>query len=147
MNVLDYVFIGILIVFTVRGVVRGMINEVFGVGSFLISLLLALVFYENMGKIFAASMNPVAANILGFLTVFICVFVLIKMMQMLTKTVFSGTVLNSLDKALGLILGFVEGGAVIYLILIVMEKANGLVDTSALRDQSAVNLFMKCILA
>ena len=41
MNVLDFVFIGILLIFSLRGLARGLINEVFGFGSFAVSLLLA----------------------------------------------------------------------------------------------------------
>ena len=38
MNVLDYIFIAILLIFTIRGFARGLINEVFGIGSLIFSL-------------------------------------------------------------------------------------------------------------
>ena len=83
-------------------------------------------------------MNPLVANILGFLTVFICSFVLIKIIQTLVKTIFSGPILNSLDKTLGLLLGFAEGGALVFLILVAMVEINGTIDTSSLREGSRV---------
>ena len=81
MNVLDFIFIAILLIFTFRGLARGLINEVFGFGSFALALLLGVVFYQKMADIFMPSMNPLLAKILGFLTVFICVFILMKIIQ------------------------------------------------------------------
>lgn len=138
MNVLDYILIAILLIFTIRGFARGLINEIFGIGSFIIPLFLSVLFYSKMGKVYAASMNPLVANILGFLTVFICSFVLIKIIQTLVKTIFSGPILNSLDKTLGLLMGFAEGGALVFLILVAMVEINGTIDTSSLREGSRV---------
>ncbi len=138
MNVLDYILIAILLIFTIRGFVRGLINEIFGISSLIIPLFLSVLFFQKMGKVFAASMNPIVANILGFLAVFICSFILIKIIQMLVKTIFSGPILNSLDKTLGLLMGFAEGGALVFLILVAMVEVNGTIDTSALREGSKV---------
>ncbi|MBQ6028324.1 MAG: CvpA family protein [Treponema sp.] len=138
MNVLDYILIAILLIFTIRGFARGMINEVFGVASLVIPLFLSVLFYKKMGDVFAQSMNPLAAKILGFFAVFICSFVLLKIIQLLVKTVFSGPILKSLDKTLGLLLGFAEGGALVFLILVAMVEVNGTIDTSALREKSVV---------
>ena len=139
MNVLDYIFIAILLIFTIRGFARGLINEVFGIGSLIFPLLLGVLFYQRMGEIFSNSMNPLLAKILGFLAVFICSFILIKIIQMLVKTIFSGAILNSLDKTLGLLLGFVEGAALVFVILLAMVSINGTVDSETLREQSVVS--------
>ena len=138
MNVLDYILIAILLIFVIRGFVRGLINEIFGFGSFIIPLLLGILFYQKMGAVFAPSMNLIVANVLGFLVVFICAFVLIKIIQLLVKTIFSGPILNSLDKTLGLLLGFAEGGALVFLILVALVEIKGKIDTSALLEGSVV---------
>ena len=138
MNVLDYILIAILLIFVIRGFVRGLINEIFGFGSFIIPLLLGILFYQKMGAVFAPSMNLIVANILGFLVVFICAFVLIKIIQLLVKTIFSGPILNSLDKTLGLLMGFAEGGALVFLILVALVEIKGKIDTSALLEGSVV---------
>ena len=88
MNVLDYILIAILIIFTIRGFARGLINEIFGIGSLIIPLFLSVLFFQKMGKIYASSMDSLVANILGFFTVFICSFVLLKIIQALVKTIF-----------------------------------------------------------
>ena len=64
MNVLDYILIAILLIFVIRGFVRGLINEIFGFGSFIIPLLLGILFYQKMGAVFAPSMNLIVANVL-----------------------------------------------------------------------------------
>ena len=138
MNVLDYILIAILLIFVIRGFVRGLINEIFGFGSFIIPLLLGILFYQKMGAVFAPSMNLIVANVLGFLVVFICAFVLIKIIQLLVKTIFSGPILNSLDKTLGLLMGFAEGGALVFLILVALVEIKGKIDTSALLEGSLV---------
>ncbi|MBO4547042.1 MAG: CvpA family protein [Treponema sp.] len=145
MNVLDYILIAILLIFTIRGFARGMINEIFGIGSLIIPLFLSVLFFQKMGKVYASSMDPLVANILGFLTVFICSFVLVKIIQTLVKTIFSGPILNSLDKTLGLLLGFAEGGALVFLILVAMVEINGTIDTSSLREGSAVYSIVESI--
>ena len=145
MNVLDYIFIAILLIFTIRGFARGLINEVFGIGSLIFPLLFGFLFYHRMAEIFAKSMNPLLAKILGFLAIFICSFILIKIVQMLVKTIFSGAILNSLDKTLGLLMGFVEGAALVFVILYAMVSLNGTVDSQALREQSVVSNFMEQI--
>lgn len=138
MNVLDYIFIAILVIFTIRGFARGLINELFGIGSLIIPLLAGILFYQRMGQVFARSMNALLANILGFLAVFICSFILIKIIQMLVKTIFSGPILNSLDKTLGLLMGFAEGAAIVVLLLLAMVEVNGTIDSTSLREQSVV---------
>lgn len=145
MNVLDYIFIAILLIFTIRGFARGLINEVFGIGSFVFPLLLGIVFYQKMADIFVRSMNPLLAKILGFLAVFICAFILIKIIQQLVKAIFSGPILNSLDKTLGLLLGFAEGTALVIVILLAMVEINGTIDSAALRERSVVSTFIEQI--
>ncbi|MCR5046622.1 MAG: CvpA family protein [Treponema sp.] len=142
MNVLDFIFIGILLILTFRGLARGLINEVFGFGSFVVSLFLAIAFFRKAGELFAESMNPILSNVLGFLIVFICAFVLIKIVQMLVKTIFSGHILNSLDHALGLLLGFAEGAALVVLILFAMVELNPKINTEQLRSESQVTTFI-----
>ncbi len=145
LNILDWVFIVILAIFTIRGFARGLINEIFGIGSLLLSLLFGAAFYQKMAEVYVRSMNPLLAKILGFLTVFICAFVFIKIVQMLLKTLFSGPVLKSLDKTLGLLLGFAEGFALVFAILLAMQSLNKTIDSSALRNQSVVTTFIEQI--
>ncbi len=145
MNVLDYIFIAILLIFTIRGFVRGLINEVFGIGSVIFSLFAGIMLYQKMAEVFSRSMSPLLSKILGFLAVFICAFILIKIIQLLLKTIFSGAVLGSLDKTLGLLLGFVEGAALVFVLLLAMVEFNGTIDTSNLRERSVVSNYIEQI--
>ncbi|MBQ4014923.1 MAG: CvpA family protein [Treponema sp.] len=145
MNVLDYIFIAILLIFTIRGFVRGLINEVFGIGSLIFSLFAGIMLYQKMAEVFSRSMSPLLSKILGFLAVFICAFILIKIIQLLLKTIFSGAVLGSLDKTLGLLLGFVEGAALVFVLLLAMVEFNGTIDTSNLRERSVVSNYIEQI--
>ncbi len=147
MNALDFVFIAILIVFSLRGFMRGLINEIFGFGSFAVSLILGALFFQKMADVYAPSMNLILAKILGFLTVFVCAFILMKLIQMLVKSLFSSAILNSLDKALGLLLGFAEGAAIVILILLALVEINPKINSDHLRDGSAVTRIIEPMFA
>ncbi len=70
---------------------------------------------------------------------------MIKIIQLLLKTIFSGAVLGSLDKTLGLLLGFVEGAALVFVLLLAMVEFNGTIDTSNLRERSVVSNYIEQI--
>ncbi len=140
MNALDYVFLGILVIFTLRGFIRGLINEVFGIGSLIFPLFISLLFYKNAAVLISSSvsMNPILAKILGFLAVFVTVFIAVKLLQLLLKAIFSGKILGSLDKTLGLLLGFIEGAALVFVVLFIMGEANPAFNSQEIRDGSFI---------
>lgn len=145
MNILDCIFFAVLLIFAVRGFARGFINEVFGIGTLIFSLFFAFCFYDALGEVFALSMNEVLAKVVAFFAVFVAAFILIKLIQMLVKLIFSGPILKSLDKTLGLILGFLEGATLVALVLFVMSELNGTIDSGTLRDGSAISNFINGI--
>ena len=137
-NALDFVFIAILFIFTFRGLIRGLIDEIFGFGSLIIPLFAAFAFYSRLASAFAPSVDGILANILGFVSVFIIAFIFLKLIQHLIKAVFSGKILGSLDRTLGLLLGFVEGAALIFLVIFILTEANGIFNSDSLRDGSVI---------
>lgn len=145
MNILDCIFFAVLLIFAVRGFARGFINEVFGIGTLIFSLFFAFCFYDALGEVFALSMNAVLAKVVAFFAIFVAAFILIKLIQMLVKLIFSGPILKSLDKTLGLILGFLEGATLVALVLFVMSELNGTIDSGTLRDGSAIWNFINGI--
>ena len=145
MNILDCIFFAVLLIFAMRGFARGFINEVFGIGTLIFSLFFAFCFCDALSGIFARSMNAVLAKVVAFFAIFVAAFILIKLIQMFVKLIFSGPILKSLDKTLGLILGFLEGAALVVLVLFVMSKLNGTIDSETLRDGSAISNFIKGI--
>ena len=145
MNILDCIFFAVILIFAVRGFARGFINEVFGIGTLIFSLFFAFCFCDALSGIFARSMNAVLAKVVAFFAIFVAAFILIKLIQMLVKLIFSGPILKSLDKTLGLILGFLEGAALVVLVLFVMSELNGTIDSGTLRDGSAISNFINGI--
>ena len=90
-------------------------------------------------------MNATLAKVVAFFAIFVAAFIIIKLIQMLVKLIFSGPILKSLDKTLGLILGFLEGAALIVLVLFVMSELNGTIDSESLRSGSALSNFINGI--
>lgn len=145
MNILDCIFFALLLIFAVRGFARGFINEVFGIGTLIFSLFFAFCFCDALGAVFASSMNVTLAKVVAFFAIFVAAFIIIKLIQMLVKLIFSGPILKSLDKTLGLILGFLEGAALVVLVLFVMSELNGTIDSESLRNGSALSNFINGI--
>lgn len=121
--VIDYVFVLLLIMFTILGVMRGFIDNIFGKLSWIGGIIGAFFLYKTVSQnIFANIENKLLANILSFVILFIILFLIVKMVQIIVAKVFEISVLSSLDRALGFLFGIVEGIAVVFLIMFVLEN-------------------------
>lgn len=107
--VIDLVFFILIAVVTIAVTVKGFIAEILGKASFVLGLLLAIMFYDDLGITLSKYMPLLFAKIAAFVIIFILVFLVFKCVQNILQNVFSGEILGSLDKALGFFLGLIEG--------------------------------------
>lgn len=117
---IDLVFFILIAVVTITITVKGFIAEILGKASFVLGLLLAIMFYDDLGLTLSRYMPLVIAKIASFIVIFILVFLVFKCLQTILQNVLSGEILGSLDKALGFFLGLIESvliTAVIFYIL------------------------------
>lgn len=133
---LDIVMLVIVFFICIRAAIKGLIDEVFGLGTFVLGAFLAFKFMNKLQPYMAKSMNPTLASILSFVILFVIVFLIMKIIQLALKSVFSGSILTSLDHGLGFIFGIAEGVFIVVLIFILMEILQAWINTDELRKAS-----------
>ena len=120
--VIDWIFGIIIVVFAVSGLIKGFVDNVFGKLAFIAGIICGWIFYKSLATTLLKDIKvPYAANILSFLLIFVVVFLIIKLAQMIVSKIFEWSILKSLDRTLGFIFGIVEGGAVVCLIIFLLS--------------------------
>lgn len=136
MNLLDICVILIVLLFSILALVRGFVKELFGkvciIGAIALSIFLSPLLTSYIIKVIK---NEVISLVLAYLLIFIASFLLLRIIQYILEKVFTLEILTSLNKALGLLLGFFEGIIVALLFLLIL-KAQHFIDLSALLEKS-----------
>lgn len=141
LTAIDIVFCVIILILCIRAAIKGLIDEFFGLGTFIFGAYLAYRFMPLLKPYLAASMNETLASILSFILIFVAIFLVIKIIQLALKSVFSGEILVSLDHGLGFFFGAAEGIFLVVLIFIGMKMFNNYFDTTAIREASVFYKF------
>lgn len=119
---IDVVFCAVILLFTVSATSKGFINEVFGKASFVIAIVIAVIFMPSLDRYVVDTVKQeTVSKILSFLIVFVMVFLVIRIVQTILKKIFSGDILRGLDRALGMCLGMAEGVAVVAFVILLFK--------------------------
>ncbi len=141
-NTLDVVLGILLLFFSLRGVLRGFVSEVFSVGSVLLGLGAGYFFGPHFAQVAEQTLRlPGWGNIVAFLGVFLVVYVLLKVIEKLFRGFIETLHLQNLDKALGLFLGIAEG-LILILLLLWGLRVQPIFDTKALLEKSWIARFL-----
>ncbi|MBQ0002488.1 MAG: CvpA family protein [Treponema sp.] len=141
----DIVFCVIILILCIRASIKGLIDEFFGLGTFIFGAYLAYRFMHLLKPYLAACMNDTIAAILSFILIFVAIFLIIKIIQLALKSIFSGSILKSLDHGLGFFFGAAEGIFLVVLIIIGMKMFNNYFDTTAIRESSVLCRFLSSL--
>lgn len=121
-SVLDYIFFIIILVFAFAALIKGFINELFGKASWILGILCGVIFYADLAVYFEQKIESSALrNVLSFLILFIVVFLVLKIIGAIISKLFELNILKSLDRALGLFFGLVEGCAIVGFIIFIIS--------------------------
>ena len=130
MNVLDIIFLIILLGFTFIVYQNGFVKEVFSKLAFITGGLLAVFFSPYFALTILKPMDYVKNNMIlqndfflyaiSFVCIFSIVYLIIKIIGSMIGFIFEFPILKSLDKSLGAILGLLEGSIVVCLIIELM---------------------------
>jgi membrane protein required for colicin V production len=133
MNWLDIVLAVTLLVFVILGLVQGFIRRLLGLVSVVAGLVLAALYYRGPGEVLGKLIrNPLLANFLGFLVLFVAVLVAGGLLGHLLSKAMKGP-LAFVNHVLGGIFGLLEGvliGGVLVFALLVFDLAPGALRTS-----------------
>ncbi len=119
------IFFGIIILFNIfLGLWRGAIKEVFHIVGLVLSIYLGMRFYEKAGSILIGwGLTPDYGipNIVGFITIFLCSWILIKIISHIINRFIKKVGLSLENRIFGSILGFFKGGIIVFIICLIMN--------------------------
>jgi membrane protein required for colicin V production len=123
MAAIDIFFIVLIVIAAIRGYFRGFVTEIFSVAGPILSLLAAIFLSKPVSRI----ITPLSPNggelgnqIIAFLIVFVVVYLVVFVLQRLLNGLLENLHLEGIDRALGVLLGIVEGLTAAFLITIVL---------------------------
>ncbi|MDR2144442.1 MAG: CvpA family protein, partial [Treponema sp.] len=138
MPAIDIVFFVLLGLLTLRCYLKGFTGEIIALASLAFGIT-AAVFFFRAGAAFIRTkwLSDVAVfpEILAFAGIFIIVFLAGKILDRIVKDIIERLHLDGLNRFLGLFLGFVEGVALVSVILVVL-RVQPLFDSSSLLGES-----------
>ena len=122
MNYLDYTIIILVSIFTIKGLFKGFIHEVFGLVGLIASLVLATKLMGGVSDWIAgiADIPPTLNAVLGFIIVFFLVMLISQLVIHMAQKVVKWALLGWADKLAGALSGFLKGAIIASLMLLIM---------------------------
>jgi len=145
LSVIDIVFILLILLFVIRCYLKGFISEILSMAAIVLGLLASLFFYKNGAEYLKMRYWPdlkIIPEIIAFVALFLIVFIIMKLLEIMLKNIIEGIKLGGADRFLGIIFGLTEGLVVVSLILFVL-RIQPLFDPSSLLSDS---IFARIIL-
>ncbi|MDR1839469.1 MAG: CvpA family protein [Treponema sp.] len=137
-SVIDVIFILLLILFVVRCYLKGFVSELFSMAAVVLGLLASLFFYKNGGEYLRSRFWPelkLIPEVIAFISLFLIVFIVIKLLEIMLKGIINGVKLTGADRFLGIFFGMAEGIVVISLVVFVL-RIQPLFDPSSILSES-----------
>ncbi len=122
-NILDIVFIVIFGVSILLGIIKGLVRELFSLAFFIIAVILAFLFYGDLGQVFFKSVqNQDIANFSAFVSIFVVILIIGSIITYAIKKLFVIGPLKSIDRILGgcfgMLRGFLLAGILVFLLIV-----------------------------
>jgi membrane protein required for colicin V production len=137
LRIIDYVFIGLILLLVIRCTLRGFISEFMTLASLALGVLCSLFLYRSGAaflrarglEVFTGKIPPLIQKllpalvrnipeILSFVLIFIVVFILVKLVEYLLTDIVERINLGAVDRFLGFLFGLAEGIMVTSLVLL-----------------------------
>lgn len=135
---IDIVFLIIIAAFAFVAMIHGLINELFGKLAMIVGVVAGFYFCGLLAPHISKIVKiPAVDVVLAFILIFITAFLVVKIVQIIVGAIFSGEIMKSLDRVLGLAFGAVEGLMIVSCILILMN-AQIWFDFNSLLSESTV---------
>ncbi|MGI9255462.1 MAG: CvpA family protein [Salinispira sp.] len=122
MNPLDIICILLLLVFIVRGLIRGFVTEFSAIAAILAGVLIASFFSGIAASVLDQYLEPSFWNqVIAFLSLFIVTYLIVKLFEAGLKSLIEKANLTNLNKALGVFLGLLEGFSLIFIAIFILQ--------------------------
>ncbi|AIY41899.1 Colicin V production protein [Collimonas arenae] len=110
MTIFDYLVLFVLICSVVIGTLRGLVREILSLASWVIALVIANMYGENLAKLLPDAIpGNVTRLIVAFLALFIGVRLLMMLLSMALNAVIKASGLGLVDHGLGVFFGLARG--------------------------------------
>ena len=122
--IIDVVFLGIIVVFTLRCAIHGFVSELMSIAALILGLFAAIFFFRIGAQIIRDRFLPgmiVVPEIIAFILLFLVVFGIVKLVEILLKTIIETIRFGAADRFLGIIFGFAEGIVIVCLLLFLIS--------------------------
>jgi membrane protein required for colicin V production len=121
---IDIVFLVLIGIFFLRCAVRGFISELLSMAALIVGILFAIIFFRDGAILVRVRFMPevkIVPEIIAFVTLFLIVYIAVKIIELTLKNIIEGIQLGGLDRLLGALFGFAEGVVIVCLILFLMS--------------------------
>ena len=118
MNGLDIAFAVVTIFYVLRGIFRGFIKEATSIAGVVLGFVLASRYYPIVSEaVKPLIQNPSYRNTIGFLALFLCIFIIISILGVLLNMLFRLALSRVTDGLLGAFIAFCKGVALTSVVL------------------------------
>lgn len=121
MNWLDVVWLIVIVFFLIRGAMKGLFREIFGLLGVFVGLIVAVNYSQGVGNIIRGeitSLSPQIAKGISFAIIFVGIALIGGLIGLVFHGMSKSSPVKGIDRGGGLILGLLEGGVVCSVILI-----------------------------
>ncbi len=134
MNWLDIVILVALVVPAFIGLKQGIIKAALSLAGVIVGAILASNFHEQLGGVMTFISNPDVANIAGYIIILVVVMIIANVLAVVLKFTAKAVMLGWIDRAGGVVFGFLMGALFMGAILAAVVKffGEGLVTDSFL---------------
>lgn len=150
MNILDIVFLLILLSCTISVYRNGFVKEVFSKLAFIVGGVVAIFFSPYFALNVLKSLISIRNNLLLYIISFICVFsiayLIIKIIGNMVGMIFELPILKGLDRSLGILLGLLEGSIIICLIIELMQLQSVFLPSNIIENSKIAMFFINYVL-
>ncbi len=122
MNWIDWVFLAVLLVSMIAGIHRGLIRTVFSLAGVIVGFVAASREGGGVALVCENWMRREAAQVCGFVIVFLAVVVVFALVAWLLRKILKGLALSWLDRLLGAAIGFVRAALILGVAALVLES-------------------------
>ncbi|MDR2110548.1 MAG: CvpA family protein [Spirochaetaceae bacterium] len=142
--ILDIILGTLILILIIRCALRGFIEEVMSMASFVLGILGAVFFHKNGAVFVRERFMPgvkVLPEVLAFIALFLMIFVVIKLVEHILRDIVTRINLGGVDRFLGIIFGVFEGIALAALVVFFL-KVQPLFDSGPLLRESVFARFL-----
>jgi membrane protein required for colicin V production len=121
MNILDYIILGLITFFVIKGVFRGFFREISSLAGIVFGILIGNHYYPQMANLLKVYI-PLEKSLplISFFILFIVVVILFNLSGIFLHHLFKKLLIAWLDRSLGLGLALIKGIIISYLLILLL---------------------------